>query len=258
MKVLITGTARGIGRACALKYLAEGHEVFGFDIRESTILADRYTHLIADITKELPDISGVQVLVNNAGIQLDGDETDGGLRGKEIDVNLKGTIAVTEKYGVTPDIRAIVFMASSSASNGAEFPFYVASKGGIVAYMKNVALRIAKHGAVCNSISAGGVLTELNQHIIDDPVLMKQCLNETLLHKWAQAEEIVQGWVFLALPRPGEQELYDMIAFQYDRLQWADGEGYVDFCGLVPVLRGAEAPLACQLVFWTLLGSMPR
>ena len=42
MKVLITGTARGIGRACALKYLAEGHEVFGFDIRESTILADRY------------------------------------------------------------------------------------------------------------------------------------------------------------------------------------------------------------------------
>ena len=119
MKVLITGTARGIGRACALKYLAEGHEVFGFDIRESTILADRYTHLIADITKELPDISGVQVLVNNAGIQLDGDEADGGLRGKEIDVNLKGTIAVTEKYGVTPDIRAIVFMASSSASNGA-------------------------------------------------------------------------------------------------------------------------------------------
>ena len=172
MKVLITGTARGIGRACALKYLAEGHEVFGFDIRESTILADRYTHLIADITKELPDISGVQVLVNNAGIQLDGDEADGGLRGKEIDVNLKGTIAVTEK-------------------------FYVASKGGIVAYMKNVALRIAKHGAVCNSISAGGVLTELNQHIIDDPVLMQQCLNETLLHKWAQAEEIAQFCYFL-------------------------------------------------------------
>ena len=197
MKVLITGTARGIGRACALKYLAEGHEVFGFDIRESTILADRYTHLIADITKELPDISGVQVLVNNAGIQLDGDEADGGLRGKEIDVNLKGTIAVTEKYGVTPDIRAIVFMASSSASNGAEFPFYVASKGGIVAYMKNVALRIAKHGAVCNSISAGGVLTELNQHIIDDPVLMQQCLDETLLHKWAQAEEIAQFCYFL-------------------------------------------------------------
>ena len=56
MKVLITGTARGIGRACALRYLEAGHEVVGFDIRESTVFSDRYTHYIVDITKELPEI----------------------------------------------------------------------------------------------------------------------------------------------------------------------------------------------------------
>ena len=112
-------------------------------------------------------------------------------------MNLKGTIAVTEKYGITPDIHSIIFMASSSASNGAEFPLYAASKGGVVAYMKNAALRVAQYGATCNSISAGGVLTELNQHIIDNPDLMEQCLDETLLHKWAEAEEIAKFCYFI-------------------------------------------------------------
>ena len=190
MKVLITGTSRGIGRACAMKYLAEGHEVIGLDLCGSTIQQEqaRYSHYVADITGPLPEISGVQILVNNAGVQ------EGG---REIDINLKGTIAVTEKYAFTPDIRSVLFMASSSASNGAEFPLYAASKGGVVAYMKNVALRIAPYGATCNSISAGGVLTELNRHIIEDPRLMEMCLNETLLHRWAEAEEIAQLCYFL-------------------------------------------------------------
>ena len=60
----------------------------------------------------------------------------------------------------------------------------------IYTYMKNTALRLAKYGATVNSISAGGVYTPLNAHIIDDPTLMDQCLNETLLHRWADAEEI--------------------------------------------------------------------
>ena len=189
MKILITGTSRGIGRACALKYLKMGHEVIGLDIRESSISPNAaYTHYQADITGELPPVDDVQILVNNAGVQEDG---------REIDVNLKGTIAVTEKYGITPAIRSIVFMASSSASNGAEFPLYAASKGGVVAYMKNVALRVAPFGATCNSISAGGVLTELNEHIIRDERLMKACLDETLLHRWAKPEEIADWCYFL-------------------------------------------------------------
>ena len=196
MKVLITGTSRGIGLACARKYLAEGHDVIGFDILESRICEtflnssakSSYTHYTVDITGKLPDIEGVELLINNAGVQ------EGG---REIDINLKGTIAVTEKYAFTPSIRSVLFMASSSASNGAEFPLYAASKGGVVAYMKNVALRISTYGATCNSISAGGVLTELNRHIIEDPRLMQLCLDETLLHKWAEPEEIASLCYFL-------------------------------------------------------------
>ena len=188
MKVLITGASRGIGLACVKKYIEEGHQVIGLDIANTDFSHSNYQHIIADITGTLPEIDGVEILINNAGVQESG---------QDIDVNLKGTIAVTEKYGISDKIHSILFMASSSASNGAEFPQYVASKGGVLAYMKNVALRIAKYGATCNSISAGGVYTPLNEHIMNNKELMDMCLKETLLNQWAQAEEIAEFTYFL-------------------------------------------------------------
>ena len=181
MKILITGTSRGIGLACAKKYIEMGHEVIGFDLKEAGLSSPSYTHMIVDIKKDLPDIDGINVLINNAGIQEGPDV---------LETNLKATMAVTEKYAFHEGICSVLFMASSSASNGAEFPEYAASKGGVVTYMKNTALRLAKYGATSNSISAGGVYTPLNAHIMDDPKLMKQCLDETLLGRWADAEEI--------------------------------------------------------------------
>lgn len=181
MKILITGASRGIGLACAKKYIEMGHEVIGFDVKEAGFSAPSYRHIVADINGNLPEIDGINVLINNAGIQEGPDV---------IDVNLKATIRVTEKYAFQDQIRSVLFMASSSASNGAEFPEYAASKGGVVTYMKNTALRLAKYGATSNSISAGGVYTPLNAHIMDDPELMKKCHDETLLNKWTSAEEI--------------------------------------------------------------------
>lgn len=191
MKILITGTSSGIGRAIALKFIYEGHKVIGIDIKDSTINNKLYTHIKKDIcSKELPQILDIDILVNNAGVQN---------TKNDIDVNLKGTINITEKYGIQPNIKAIIFIASASASTGAEFPEYAASKGGMVTYMKNVALRIAKYNATSNSISAGGVITPLNNHIINDPKLWNDVLNETLLKKWASAEEIADFVYFVSV-----------------------------------------------------------
>lgn len=190
MNVLITGSSRGIGRATALKFLEEGHKVFGIDIvPPMSPLSNRnnYTHCICDISKgNLPDIEDINILINNAGVQ--DDET-------AIDVNLKGLIAVTEKYGLQKNIKSILMNASVSAHNGSEFPRYAASKGGVLAYTKYVAREVAKYGATCNSLSFGGVTTALNNPIINDEKLYKAVLDETLLKKWATPEECAE-WIY--------------------------------------------------------------
>lgn len=191
MNVLITGTSRGIGRAIALKFLACGHRVTGIDREPASITAAEYTHTQADIfSDELPDIPDVEILINNAGVQDSG---------RDIDINLKGTIRITEKYAMQERIKSVLFIASASARTGSEFPEYAASKGGMVAYMKNIALRVAAYGATSNSLSPGGVLTESNDHVIQDPDLWRQVMAETLLPKWATVEEIAEWAYFVTV-----------------------------------------------------------
>ncbi len=191
MKIVVTGSSRGIGKGIAEEFLLKGHKVVGIDILPSSIEDENYTHYETDIyLGELPQIDGVNILINNAGVQNSQND---------IDVNLKGTIRVTEKYAIQENIKSVVFIASASGQTGAEFPEYAASKGGMIAYMKNVALRISKYGATSNSISPGGVISELNSHIIDNPVLWDKVINETILNKWADISEIAKWTYFVAV-----------------------------------------------------------
>lgn len=191
MKVVITGTSRGIGLAVAKKFLACGHSVIGIDVQPSAIKAEAYTHVTADILSDaLPEIADAEILINNAGVQNSG---------RDIDVNLKGTIRVTEKYGFGAQIKSVLFIASSSAQTGSEFPEYAASKGGVVAYMKNVALRLAAQGGTANSLSPGGVITPLNDRVMCDPELWQRIMAQTPLSKWATAEEIAEWAYFVTV-----------------------------------------------------------
>lgn len=189
MKVLVTGSSQGIGLAIARLFLDEGHSVIGIDRLPASITHASYTHYEQDIRDSLPQIDGVEILINNAGTQNE----------QDIDTNLKALIAVTEKYGVQENIKSILNIGSASAHTGAEFPEYCASKGGVLAYTKNVAMRVAPYSATCNSLDPGGVLTPLNECVINDPVLWEQIMDETPLRRWATAEEIAQWAYFLTV-----------------------------------------------------------
>ena len=191
MKILITGTSQGIGKAIAELFLENGHTVIGIDRQAQSITNENYTHYIQDVRDydSLPDIPDVNVLINNAGTQNEAD----------IDINLKALIRITEKYGIQENIRSILNIGSASGHTGAEFPEYCASKGGVMAYTKNVAMRVAKFGATCNSLDPGGVLTPLNECVINDPELWSQIMNETPLKKWATSEEIARWAYFLTV-----------------------------------------------------------
>lgn len=191
MKILITGTSQGIGKAIAELFLKHDHTVVGFDKMPNTINNERYTHYRVDICdrESLPTVDDVEILINNAGTQNQND----------IDTNLKALIHITERYGIQEKIKSILNVGSASAHTGAEFPEYCASKGGVIAYTKNTAKRVARYGATCNSIDPGGVLTPLNECVMNDPALWAEIMEETPLKKWATPEEIAEWAYFMTV-----------------------------------------------------------
>ena len=186
MRVLITGSSKGIGQAVANRFLKEGHEVIGIDLLPASINHKSYTHYIADVSKkkQLPKLNDINIIINNAGTQNENDIAN----------NLVGSMNVTEKYAFQPAIKSVLFNASASAHSGFEFPEYVASKAGLIGYMKNVAVRLAEYGATANSISLGGVLTDSNAPVLEDEESWNKIMDATPLKKWATLEEVCD-WI---------------------------------------------------------------
>lgn len=201
MTILITGAAGGIGSVTAQFFLDRGHEVHGMDLAKAPAALsgrDGYTHHLSDVTDpasfpEFSEGAEPEVLINCAGIQSPDDPE------RDIEVNLIGTINVTERFAIhNKKIRSVVMIGSASGHTGSEFPHYAASKGGIYSYTKNVALRLAPR-AICNSIDPGGVRTELNRCVMDDAKMWNRIMELTPLKRWAEPEEIAEWIYFVAV-----------------------------------------------------------
>ncbi|AVZ40697.1 MULTISPECIES: glucose 1-dehydrogenase [unclassified Dietzia] len=189
---IITGAARGMGEADARRLVEEGARVVLTDVLDEqgeAVAAElgasaRYRHLdVSDpdqwkavVEETVADWSGVDVLVNNAGI-VNGAELHRFRHDKWqqiLDVNLSGTFygcqAVTEVM-IAAGRGSIINVSSIEGMRGTPWAHgYVAAKWAVRGLTKSVALELAPHGIRCNSLHPGLVRTPIAEGIPDDMI----------------------------------------------------------------------------------------
>jgi NAD(P)-dependent dehydrogenase (short-subunit alcohol dehydrogenase family) len=210
---VITGAAGGIGAASAELFATEGATVAGVDLKPG-----RHVVIEADVSDEdqVRDVyartreehGGIHVLFNNAGISPpdDGSVLDTSLEAwqRVQDVNLK-SVFMCCKHGIPHLLEAgggsVINTASFVAEMGAATSqiSYTASKGGVLAMSRELGVEFARRGVRVNALCPGPVNTPLLQELFaKDPEQAERRLVHLPLGRFAEAEEIARGALFLA------------------------------------------------------------
>ena len=219
---LITGAARGIGKAIALKYASEGADIAFTDLvineaAEATVKeieafgvkARAYASNAADfeqthnvVAEILAEFGHIDILVNNAGITRDGllmrmknEDFDA-----VINTNLKGvyytTKAVTKlmmkkRYGRIINMASVVGLTGNAGQAN-----YSAAKAGVIGFSKTVAKELASRGITCNMVAPGLIATDMTK---DLPEKAKEAMMTSIpLGRAGQPEDVAQAVLFLA------------------------------------------------------------
>lgn len=216
---LITGASRGIGKAIALRFAAEGADIAFTDIKvnEDTVkeLSDlgvkvkAYASNAADfadtqatVEKILADFGHIDILVNNAGITRDGLM----LRMEEsqwdavINVNLKS--AFNYIHAVTPIMSrqkggSIINMSSVvGVSGNAGQCNYSASKAGLIGLAKSIAKEMGPRGIRANCIAPGFILSDMTAALPED--VREAWVKSIPLRRGGTPEDVAKVALFLA------------------------------------------------------------
>lgn len=227
---LITGGGGGIGRASALRFALEGARVVVADIsrelgQESVAAVIRATRaraetcffVQADVTSAASveamvraaeeQMGGLHILFNNAGIFLDEDgsvtDTPEEVFDRVIAVNLKG-VFLGCRYGVPALLRSgggtIINTASFVALMGSATSqcAYTASKGGVLALTREIAIEFARKGIRANALCPGPVNTHLLRNLLADPEARARRLVHLPMGRLAEPDEVAAAALFLA------------------------------------------------------------
>lgn len=225
-RALVTGAGSGIGRATALLFAREGALVACADLDAARAQAcaaaieaegGRALAVEVDVAEAASvqamvagveqAFGGLDVLFNNAGLVLAEDEgpveTPLEAWDRTLAVNLTGVFLCC-KYGIPALLRAgggsIVNMASMVAHIGSAVPqvAYAATKGGVVALSREIAIEYARRGIRVNALSPGPVETPLTRAFFDTPAKLERRRVHMPLGRFGQAEEVARAALFLA------------------------------------------------------------
>lgn len=219
---IVTGAARGIGKAIAIKMAEQGANVAITDLQyndaakevekqlqDMGVKAKAYAsdaskfeetqNLVDDIQK---DFGSVDILVNNAGITMDTLM----MRMTEqqwdtvISVNLKSVFNFTkaaQKYMLKQKSGSIINMSSVvGVSGNAGQSNYSASKAGIIGFTKSVAKEVGSRNIRCNAIAPGFIITEMTAKLPED--VKKAWEQQIPLRRGGTPEDVANTTLFLA------------------------------------------------------------
>ncbi|MBK8805883.1 MAG: 3-oxoacyl-[acyl-carrier-protein] reductase [Bacteroidales bacterium] len=218
---IVTGAARGIGKAIALKFASEGCNVAFTDLSKNEAMQETEKELLAygvkakgyasnaanyeDTQKVVAEIAAdfgkVEILVNNAGITKDGalkrmteDQWDAVLA-----VNLKSVFNFTK--AIQPIMwkqaeGSIINMSSVvGVSGNANQCNYSASKAGMIGFTKSIAKELGARNIRSNAIAPGFIITEMTGQLPEE--IKKQWISEIPLKRGGTPEDVANVCVFL-------------------------------------------------------------
>lgn len=223
---VVTGAARGIGRAVVLELLKQGRTVVGLDInseqlgelenvvKEAGFSCETRCVDITDtakLTETLESLAsehgGIGILVNNAGItrdrllmQMSDEDFD-----KVIAVNLRAAFVATRvvsrsmirnKFG-----RIICLSSVSGVIGNAGQANYAASKAGLIGLTKTVARELARKNVTANCVAPGFIVTEMTDKL---PEPVKEAAKQIIpVRRFGSVEDVAKAIAFLASDEAG-------------------------------------------------------
>jgi len=223
---VVTGAARGIGRAIVLELLKRGRIVAGLDINaeqlgelEEVVKEAGFTVVTrcvditdtAEFTETLKSLAdeydGIGILVNNAGItrdklmiQMKEEDFD-----RVINVNLRAAFIATafavrsmvrNQFGRIINLSSVAgIMGQAGSSN------YAASKAGLIGMTKSVAREVGKKNVTANCIAPGFIMTEMTEVLSD--VVKKAAKQIIPVRRFGQVEDVARAVAFLASDEAG-------------------------------------------------------
>ena len=219
---LVTGAARGIGKAIALKFAAEGADVaftdlvineaaeetireiaaFGHKVKGYASNAALFDETHTVVEEILRDFGRIDILVNNAGITKDG------LVMRMSEAQWDAVIAVTLKsafnfiHAIVPQMArqksgSIINMASIAGQMGNPGQVnYASSKAGLIAMAKSVAKEMGSRGIRANAIAPGFIVSEMTNALPE--AVREEYIKSIPLKRGGTVEEIANTALYLA------------------------------------------------------------